>query len=269
MDTTDSPDWLIHAFLLHKRLKLLGNTTRQARMIGALVDLAKVASRMAYHLAEKPARDRMSQYSRIGAEVRDGMADFEGMLAGAFATFGDGSDPPNPVDADMPLDRMEETTQECSDIQDAGDYEGDYDDISPTQIVEPRSDGMSSPAPYPLGDFEAPILASAPPGSKTAQQENPEKLHLDAESMNRLVASLLPALEPSLVPAVAWFLKAPLLEQLSATLPALLLRDEALMTTLVQGVATRLEATQAPSCATSAEPDAQTRGQGSSSGRCG
>ncbi len=232
MDSTQSPDWLIHAFLLHKRLRLLGNTTRQAKIIGALVDLATVASHMAYHLAEKPSRDQLSQYTRIAEEVQEAVEGFEGKLGGALATFGQGGSPATALAADMELDH---TPHAPDDSADASDY---YDDISPTQIVDLRPEGMSSPAPYPLGNFEAPAISCDSPDNMA---EPPKKLSLDAESMNKLVASLLPSLEPSLVPAVAWFLKGPVLDQLSADLPGLLLRDPRLVNALAHEVASKLQ----------------------------
>ncbi len=258
----DSPDWLIHAFLLNKRLQLLGKTSRQAKTIGALIDLATVASRMAYHLAEKPARDQPSQYSRIGEEVRDGMVDLEATLASALATFGAGEGSPVAADMDSRDKAPEEYTPD----------EMDYDDVSPTQIVDARSDGMSSPAPYPLGDFAAPAIAAPAIACAPGDNESPKKLSLDAESMNKLVASLLPSLEPSLVPAVAWFLHGPILQQISSQLPQLLLRNESCMATLVQEVASKLEASQASRPAgreTPSQHGAQTYGQAGGSGWAG
>ncbi|TFK84308.1 hypothetical protein K466DRAFT_602105 [Polyporus arcularius HHB13444] len=182
----EDPDYLIHAFLLRRRLDTVDDGSRRATMISSLVAVATTAAHLAYRIAEKPSRDRGREYRYAQTKLGAVVSNFDAAVATVLASLDTGSEvvaaPHTSTAMQVPEEHAlgsdhgdtarTQSTQDSAtgtpEISGEGDHAGwtqarqdmeaggwtqveqdtggmvqdaevsdTYDDISPTQIVDP------------------------------------------------------------------------------------------------------------------------------------
>ncbi len=85
--SSHNPDFLIHAFLLRRRLDAIEEDSRRATMISSLVSLATTASHLAYRIAEKPSRDRKREYEYARRQIAHAATKLDDAFTGVLASL--------------------------------------------------------------------------------------------------------------------------------------------------------------------------------------